>query len=158
MKMISIQQDDFSVEDLFINLKDLAGNNAGAICTFTGLVRENDQPLQPKLLMLSLEHYPGMTEKELTKIAEDAKNKFLLSAVIVVHRVGKLSVGERIVYVGTCSEHRKSAFDGCQYIMDYLKNDAPFWKKELREDGSENWIDQKGSDRDAALKWDTIID
>ena len=151
--MISIQQEDFSVDDLFEKIKIEAGNNAGAICTFTGLVREIDQPDQAKLSALGLEHYPGMTEKALGAIADDAKNRFSLSAIIIVHRVGKLQVGERIVYVATSSEHRSSAFEGCQYIMDYLKNDAPFWKKEFREDGSENWIDQKQSDRDATKKW-----
>lgn len=152
--MIYVQKEDFAVDELFEQLKLAAGNNAGAICTFTGLVREVDQKDQPKLIALSLEHYPGMTEKALAAIAEDAKNKFSLSSIMIVHRVGKLSVGERIVYVGTSSEHRKSAFDGCEYIMDFLKNEAPFWKKEFREDGCEKWIKQKQSDRDATKKWD----
>ena len=78
---------------------------------------------------------------------------FALSAIIIIHRVGKLAVGDKIVYVGTASEHRKLAFEGCQFIMDYLKNDAPFWKKEYREDHSENWIEQKKSDLDAAKDW-----
>ncbi|MCP3673262.1 MAG: molybdenum cofactor biosynthesis protein MoaE [Gammaproteobacteria bacterium] len=152
--MISVQEEDFSNNELFEQLKLNAGNNAGAICSFTGLVREVDQKDQSKLIALSLEHYPGMTEKALSAIAEDAKNKFSLSSIIIVHRVGKLSVGERIVYVGTSSVHRKSAFDGCEYIMDFLKNDAPFWKKEFREDGCEKWIEQKQTDRDAVQKWD----
>jgi len=151
--MICVQHEDFSVDSLFEQLKNEAGSNAGAISTFTGLVREFDQPKQARLTALSLEHYPGMTEKALAEIADQAKHQFSLSAIVIVHRVGKLSVGERIVYVGTASGHRKSAFDGCQFIMDFLKNDAPFWKKEFRDDGSENWIEQKQSDRDATKKW-----
>jgi len=151
--MINIQYEDFSIDDLSSQLKKQAGNNAGAICTFTGLVREIDQSEQPKLTALSLEYYPGMTEKALDAIAEQAKAKFSLAAIIIVHRVGKLSATEQIVFVGTASEHRQSAFDGCQFIMDYLKNDAPFWKKEYREDGTENWIEQKQSDREATSKW-----
>ena len=152
--MISIQHKDFSLEELSDQLKLQAGVNVGAICTFTGLVRELDQPNQAKLTALSLEHYPGMTEKCLDTIAKEAKTRFLLSAIIIVHRVGKLQVGEQIVYVGTASEHRRSAFEGCQYIMDYLKNDAPFWKKEYRADGTEKWIDQVQTDRDAKNNWD----
>jgi len=151
--MIAIQEDDFSIENLFEQIKQQAGNNAGAISTFTGLVREKDQPGQSPLTALKLEHYPGMTEKALAAIAEDAKKRFSLSSVVIVHRIGKLEVGERIVFVGTSSEHRESAFNGCQFIMDYLKNEAPFWKKEFREDGSENWIEQKQSDVDTIKNW-----
>lgn len=151
--MISIQSQDFSVDCLYQAVKELAGNNAGAICTFTGLVREFDQAGQSKLTALLLEHYSGMTEQALTVIAEDATSRFSLSAIVIVHRIGKLLAGEQIVFVGTASEHRKSAFEGAQYIMDYLKNDAPFWKKEFRADGSENWIEQKQSDRSAKKQW-----
>jgi molybdopterin synthase catalytic subunit len=151
--MIKVQQEDFKQDHLMEQLQSEAGNNAGAICTFTGLVRETDVKDQSKLTALSLEHYPGMTESALTKIADNAKNRFQLSAVIIIHRVGKLVVGDKIVYVGTASEHRKLAFEGCQFIMDYLKNDAPFWKKEYREDHSESWIEQKKSDLDAAKNW-----
>jgi len=151
--MIRVTAKDFSIELLSEELKQDAGENAGAICIFTGLVRGVDQPGQSELIALELEHYPGMTEKALAAIAESAKSRFQLSSIIIVHRVGKLQTGEQIVFVGTSSEHRKAAFDGCQYIMDYLKNDAPFWKKEFRKDGSENWIDQKQSDLDAAKNW-----
>ena len=151
--MITIQEDDFSIENLFEQIKQQSGKNAGAISTFTGLVREKDQPGQSPLTALKLEHYPGMTEKALVAIAEEAKERFSLSSVVIVHRIGKLAVGERIVYVGTSSEHRESAFNGCQFIMDYLKNEAPFWKKEFREDGSENWIEQKQSDVDTIKNW-----
>ncbi len=151
--MICIQKEDFSIDDIYMQIKVLAGDNAGAICTFTGLVREIDQPGQANLLALELEHYPEMTEKALSEIEKRAKIKFHLSAIIVVHRIGKLRTGEQIVFVGTSSQHRKSAFDGCQYIMDYLKNDAPFWKKEYRKDGSESWIEQKQSDIDSLNNW-----
>lgn len=151
--MIKIQEDDFSIAELSGLLKTEAGNNSGAICIFTGQVRETDQAGQAKLIALRLEHYPGMTEKSLNEIASKATERFSLSSVVIVHRVGKLASGEQIVFVGTASEHRQSAFDGCQYIMDFLKNDAPFWKKEYREDGTENWIEQKTSDVDAMEKW-----
>ena len=131
----------------------MSGNNAGAINAFTGLVREVDKEKQAKLSALYLEHYPAMTEQSLLEIAEKALLKFSLSAIIIVHRVGKLSVGEQIVYVAASSAHRKSSFEGTQFIMDFLKNDAPFWKKEFREDGSEKWIEQKQSDRDASSNW-----
>ncbi|MCP4273034.1 MAG: molybdenum cofactor biosynthesis protein MoaE [Gammaproteobacteria bacterium] len=151
--MIAIQEEDFSIESLFEQIKQQAGINAGAISTFTGLVREKDQPGQAPLTALKLEHYPGMTEKALTAIAKDAKKQFSLSSIVIVHRIGKLEVGDRIVFVGTSSEHRKSAFNGCQFIMDYLKNDAPFWKKEFRKDGSESWVEQKQSDVNTIKNW-----
>ncbi len=151
--MIAIQEEDFSIESLFEHIKQQAGINAGAISTFTGLVREKDQPGQAPLAALKLEHYPGMTEKALTAITKDAKKQFSLSSIVIVHRIGKLEVGDRIVFVGTSSEHRESAFNGCQFIMDYLKNDAPFWKKEFRKDGSESWIEQKQSDVDTIKNW-----
>ena len=151
--MIRIQQENFFIDALIEQIKLQAGNNVGAICTFIGQVREVDEPGQPKLTALKLEHYPEMTEKSLEALSNDALSKFNLSAVTIVHRVGKLLTGENIVFVGTSSEHRKSAFDGCEFIMDYLKNEAPFWKKEFRDDGTEKWIDQKQSDRDATKKW-----
>lgn len=152
---ISVQHEDFSLDKLQLVLKQNAGQNLGAICSFVGLVRETDQTDQAKLIALSLEHYPGMTEKALTDIATSALQKFNLSSIVIVHRVGKLNVGEQIVYVGTSSEHRLETFEACQYVMDYLKNKAPFWKKEFREDGSEKWIEQKDSDKNALKKWRT---
>jgi len=109
--MIKIQTDDFSQDELFNQIQLEAGKNVGAISTFTGLVREIDRSDQVKLTALSLEHYPGMTENALIEISEKAKRRFELSAVIIIHRVGKLVVGENIVYVATASSHRKSAFE-----------------------------------------------
>ncbi len=151
--MIKIQKNKFDIDELLEQLSKEGGNSVGAIATFTGLVREYDHPNQSPLTALELEHYPGMTEVALEKIVATAKLRFSLSAVILVHRVGRLSIGESIVFVATASEHRQSAFDACQFIMDYLKNDAPFWKKEFREDGSETWIEQKQSDVDATKQW-----
>ena len=111
--MIKIQHQDFSIDVLIDEIKLLAGTNAGAICTFIGQVREVDEPGQAKLTALSLEHYPGMTEKALETISNNAISKFNLSAVVIVHRVGKLLTGDNIVFVGTSSEHRKYAFEGC---------------------------------------------
>ena len=110
--------------------------SAGGVASFVGLVRnKNDGSAVPRM---TLEHYPGMTEKSLAKIAAAARERFHLVDVIVVHRVGELKVGDRIVLCLTSAEHRGDAFAGCEYIMDWLKTEAPFWKKEQTPDG-ERW-------------------
>jgi len=101
---------------------------------------------------MTLEHYPGMTEKSLAKIAAAARERFHLVDVIVVHRVGELKVGDRIVLCLTSAEHRSDAFAGCEYIMDWLKTEAPFWKKEQTPDG-ERWVDARESDDKARERW-----
>lgn len=122
----------------------------GAIVTFTGLVRDLDN--DKTIVALELEHYPGMTEKALHTIALQAAELWPLHAVVIQHRIGYLTAGEPIVAIGVASAHRRDAFDGCQFIMDYLKNDAPFWKKEIRTDG-QSWIEAKQSDIDAKARW-----
>lgn len=126
-------------------------SNVGAICTFVGLVRELGD--RPGIQGLTLEHYPGMTERSIEAIAEEASRRWSLDAVNVVHRVGELAAGERIVFVGVSSSHRRDAYAACEFVMDYLKARAPFWKKEWSEEGA-RWVEQKESDRDRAQRWE----
>lgn len=124
--------------------------SAGGVASFVGLVRnKNDGSAVSRM---TLEHYPGMTEKSLAKIAAAARERFHLVDVIVVHRVGELKVGDRIVLCLTSAEHRSDAFAGCEYIMDWLKTEAPFWKKEQTPDG-ERWVDARESDDKARERW-----
>ncbi|GGB90811.1 molybdopterin guanine dinucleotide biosynthesis protein MoaE [Marinobacterium zhoushanense] len=145
---VAVQAEDF---DLALLSQRLRGEGAaqGAIVTFTGLVREL---MGDHLLALELEHYPGMTEKSLHKIVEQARERWGLGRVLIRHRVGRLLPGDNIVYVGVTSAHRKAAFEAAQFIMDYLKRDAPFWKKEILDNG-EHWVEQKASDLSAAAAW-----
>ena len=101
-----------------------------------------------------LEHYPGMTEKSLAKIIDTAKARWSLERVSVIHRIGTLTVEDNIVYVGVSSAHRESAFEACRFIMDYLKTEAPFWKKEITPDG-EVWVEAREKDQRAREHWDT---
>lgn len=146
--MISVQQEDFSVANEYASLNDCARD--GAIVTFVGKVR--DMNLGSHVLGLSLEYYPGMTEKALNAISDEAKLRWPLTYVRVIHRVGALNLGDQIVFVGVTSEHRKAAFEACEFIMDYLKTRAPFWKKERLVD-SERWVEAKESDRTSVERW-----
>lgn len=121
----------------------------GAVVSFIGLVR--DVAAQPVLAM-TLVHYPAMTEKALTDIARQAQRRWDLTAVTVIHRVGKLSAGEPIVLVITASTHRQAAFAACEFIMDYLKTRAPFWKKEHTVHG-DHWVSAKDGDEHACQRW-----
>ncbi|MGB1236523.1 MAG: molybdenum cofactor biosynthesis protein MoaE [Planktomarina sp.] len=122
--------------------------NAGAVVSFTGIVRDDTGDLKA----LSIEHYPAMTHAALTKQAEDAKQRFGLSDVMVIHRHGDLPVGDVIMMVATASRHRKAAFQGADFLMDYLKSRAPFWKKEITHSG-ESWVSAKDRDEDALAMW-----
>ena len=122
----------------------------GAVCTFTGLAREYGD--QASVNGLFLEHYPGMTESAIQAVVDDARARWPIAAVEVRHRVGRIMPGERIVFVGVSSSHRREAFEACEFIMDFLKTRAPFWKKELTGNG-ETWVEQKASDRVAAARW-----
>ncbi|OUR92563.1 molybdenum cofactor biosynthesis protein MoaE [Gammaproteobacteria bacterium 42_54_T18] len=123
----------------------------GALVEFTGFVRDISEGSQVSAMYL--EHYPGMTEKSLHKIAEKAIGRWQLFGVSIVHRVGRLGPTEPIVYVAVISEHRKEAFEACEFIMDFLKTDAPFWKKEWNENDEAAWVGAKESDGDAATRW-----
>lgn len=147
---VLVQQENFDIGTLSEKVRAENGTS-GAIVTFTGIVRElvtKDNSLKS----LYLEHYPGMTEKALSKIAEQARERWPLENIVICHRVGKLSLNDNIVFVGVGSAHRVAAFEAAQFIMDYLKKDAPFWKKEVSTAG-ENWVEQKQSDLDAADNW-----
>ena len=121
--------------------------DVGAIVTFSGIVRGDDG-----LRALEIEHYPGMTERALTDIAKEALERWSLNDVLVIHRFGTLEVGEPIMMVATASGHRQQAFEAADFLMDYLKSRAPFWKKETRADG-EAWVAAKDSDEAALRRW-----
>jgi molybdopterin synthase catalytic subunit len=121
---------------------------AGAIATFTGLVRNDDG-----VDALTLEHYPGMTEAALEALLAEAEARWSLAGARIVHRVGRLDIGARIVFVGTASAHRKDALEACAFLIDRLKTDAPFWKKEDRA-GAESWVAARETDEDAAARWE----
>ena len=125
--------------------------DVGGVVTFTGLVR-GDVGGRP-LTSLTLEHYPGMTEAELGRIEVEARERFELLDCLVVHRVGALKPGEGIVLVITLSRHRQAAFEAAEFLMDYLKTRAPFWKKETFADGEGNWVDARDSDSAAEARW-----
>jgi molybdopterin synthase catalytic subunit len=147
--MISIQRDDFDVGKEY---HELAENNVndGAIVFFVGQVRDYNQG--SSVHGLSLEHYPGMTEKALLDIVEEAHKRWSLGQIKIVHRIGCLSLGEQIVFVGVTSKHREASFEAAQFIMDYLKNSAPFWKKEITDEG-ERWVEQELKDQVAKQRW-----
>ncbi|MDA7965406.1 molybdenum cofactor biosynthesis protein MoaE [Ruegeria sp.] len=127
-----------------------AGDAAnGAIVTFAGVVRDL---ASGDLDVMEIEHYPGMTERALTKIAQEAMDRWSLGDVLVIHRHGRLAPGDRIMMVATASRHRKDAFEAAEYLMDYLKSRAPFWKKEITTSGAE-WVAAKDEDEDALTRW-----
>jgi len=149
MPWVSVQTEDFDTDAIVTNLTG-GRRDIGAIVSFTGLVRDlPDQSLQS----MTLEHYPAMTEKAIAEIVETAMQRWDVSDVAVVHRVGELKPSDRIVLVVTASAHRGDAFLACEYIMDYLKTRAPFWKKEITEAG-ERWVDAKASDDEASRRWE----
>lgn len=154
--MISIQTEDFDLAEEYAALRKQAGD-AGAIVTFTGLVREiydanaGDRDAE-QIQSLTLEHYPGMTEKSLQEIVASAEQRWDLLATRIIHRVGRLQAGEQIVLVGTASAHRQHAFSAAEYLMDYLKSRAPFWKKQQTGKGS-HWVEARESDSDALKRW-----
>lgn len=126
--------------------------DVGAVATFTGLCRSEGESLSA----LELEHYPGMAEAEILKAAEEACARWPIDGMTVVHRYGVIKPGEQIVFVVATSRHRDAAFDGARYVMDFLKTNAPFWKKEHRADGTKgNWVDAKDSDEAAKERWRT---
>jgi len=146
---ISIQEQDFNLNDE-VALLEADNHEDGAVVTFSGRVRNKNLGLNVKGLYL--EHYPGMTEKSLEKIIEDAKQRWQLGRISVIHRIGQLYLGEQIVFVGVTSKHRQDAFAATEFIMDFLKVKAPFWKKELTEEG-ENWLEARVIDENKAQQW-----
>jgi len=148
---ISIQTQDFNLQHE-VDLLEQNNEIDGAVVTFTGRVRNKNEGLQ--VTALTLEHYAGMTEKSLAKIIEQAQTRWQIGRVSVIHRIGKLLIGEQIVFVGVTSMHRQDAFAAAEFIMDYLKVEAPFWKKEVTELG-EKWLDAKQSDNQKAQQWES---
>ncbi len=147
--LIRIQQEDFDIAAL--NRELLAGrSDIGAIASFIGLVRDIEGD---SLQQMTLQHYPGMTEKALQGIAAKARERWQIADLAIVHRVGVLKPADQIVMVSVLSAHRSDAFAACEFIMDYLKTDAPFWKKEVSDQGSK-WVQSRKSDIIAKKKWD----
>lgn len=147
---ISIQTADFSLETEE-KLAEASSKNCGALVSFTGKVRGKDH--EQLLSHLYLEHFPGVTEQEIEKIILAAQQKWPLQYVKVIHRIGNIKTGERIVQVLTACEHRKDAYQANEFIMDYLKTEAPFWKKECFANGDACWVDMKKSDLDHTQRW-----
>ena len=138
---VSVQSQDF---DLSTEVKNISGNpKVGAVASFVGVVRE---------VPMTLEHYPGMTENAIRKIAEEAGKRWQVMDCSVIHRYGALQAGDQIVMVAVASAHRGDAFAACEFIMDYLKTRAPFWKKEHRPGGAQ-WVEARSSDDQAAERW-----
>lgn len=146
---VSIQTADFSLADE-VGLLEKDNAIDGAVVTFTGRVRNKNAGKE--VTSLTLEHYPGMTERSLAKIISTAKDRWRIGRVKVIHRVGELFIGDQIVFVGVTSKHRQDAFAANEFIMDYLKVQAPFWKKEKTNQG-EYWLNAKTSDENKAAKW-----
>jgi molybdopterin synthase catalytic subunit len=138
---ISVQQEDF---DLGLEVLEIQQDNrVGAVASFVGQVRE---------VPMTLEHYPGMTENAIKKIVEEARTRWQIMDYIVIHRYGDLQPNDQIVLVAIASSHRADAFAACQFIMDFLKTEAPFWKKEHHPDGA-RWVDARESDDEATERW-----
>ena len=147
---IKIQQADFDLTTENANLR--AGHkDIGAVVSFVGTVRDINEG--DEVSILELEHYPGMTEKALEKIRLEAHDRWSLEASLIIHRIGKMYPTDQIVLVAVASRHRENAFHAAHFIMDYLKTNAPFWKKETLPDGGERWVDSRISDKEAEQRW-----
>lgn len=146
---ISVQVADFDVAAEYAALRGDA--QTGAVALFVGLVRDFGD--MAKVQDMFLEHYPGMTEKALAAIIGDARQRWPVGRVRVVHRVGLLRPTEQIVLVGVTSAHREAAFAACEFVMDYLKTRAPFWKRETAAGGESRWVDQKAADVGREARW-----
>lgn len=144
MIRVSVQRDPIDVVEA---LAGVEADGAGAVASFTGLVRADDG-----VGILELEHYPGMTEAVLTTLAEGAASRWDLLDVTIVHRVGPMEPGERVVFVATSARHRAAALEACASLIDRLKTEAPFWKREVTSDGA-RWVEARCGDEDAAARW-----
>jgi molybdopterin synthase catalytic subunit len=148
--VVRLQTSDFDIASEIDAL--VAGRtDIGAVVTFTGLVR--DHAKGEPILDMTLEHYPGMCEAELERIEAEARKRWDLQGALIVHRYGRLTPGERIVLVVTLSPHRRDAFEAAEFLMDFLKTRAPFWKKETAGDGTGHWVDAREIDDAAAARW-----
>ena len=147
---VRVQREDF---DIGAETRALtaARSDIGAVVTFTGVVRAGGAGAS--LASMTLEHYPGMTEKELERVEQEATVRWPLQATLIIHRVGTLRPGDNIVLVVTASAHRGDAFAAAEFLMDYLKTRAPFWKSEIAADGTKRWVESRESDDQAAERW-----
>ncbi len=148
--MIRVQLEDFDVGQE-VRALTAGRTDIGAIVTFTGTVR--GEAKGGAIVAMTLEHYPGMTETELARVETEASARWPLQASLVIHRYGRLLPGDNIVLVVTASAHRHAAFEAAEFLMDYLKSRAPFWKKEEATDGSGSWVDARDSDDAAVARW-----
>ena len=150
---VRVQTEDFDVSR---ELAALRGHDprVGAVAAFIGTVRDVNE--DARVATMTLEHYPGMTEKALAQIVDEAKARWDLCDALVIHRIGKLAPTDQIVLVGVTSAHRGEAFAACEFIMDYLKTRAPFWKKESTAAG-ERWVDARATDDAAAARWEVPV-
>jgi molybdopterin synthase catalytic subunit len=146
---ICIQTEDFDVAAEITSLTE-GRADIGAVVAFAGLCRDEGG----RLASLELEHYPGMAEAEIARVVEEAQTRWLLSGTTVIHRFGPVRPGDNIVLVITAARHRRAAFEAAEFLMDYLKTRAPFWKREHLQDGTIGpWVDAKGEDEAAAARW-----
>ena len=134
--------------DLGAEAAKLTGPDVGAVVTFSGLVRDVSDGLRH----MEIEHYPAMTEAAITKMVEDALARWSVSHAVVIHRFGRVGPGDQIMMVATAARHRVDAFQAAEFLMDYLKSRAPFWKKEVTQDGA-NWVEARDIDEDALKRW-----
>ena len=148
--MIRVQSDDFDI-GAELGRMTQGRSDIGAVVTFTGCVR--DQSGGKQISEMTLEHYPGMTERELARIEAEARERWPLQECLIIHRHGTLKPGDQIVLVITASPHRGAAFQAAEFLMDYLKTSAPFWKREVSPDGT-NWVDARDSDDAALERWE----
>ncbi|WP_316204854.1 molybdenum cofactor biosynthesis protein MoaE [Bradyrhizobium sp. SZCCHNS3004] len=146
---VRVQQEDFDTAREIAALSR-GRTDVGAVVTFSGICRGSDH--NAPLAALTLEHYPGMAEAEITRHAEQAMARWPLAGLTVIHRYGRITPGENIVLVVTASSHRQAAFEAAEFLMDYLKTNAPFWKREETEDGT-SWVEAKSHDDAAAARW-----
>jgi molybdopterin synthase catalytic subunit len=147
---VRVQAEDFDIGQEVAHIR--AGRtDVGAIVTFTGTVRAENSG--SAVAGMTLEHYPGMTERELAAVEEQARRRWPLQASLIIHRIGTLKPGDNIVLVVTASAHREAAFAASEFLMDYLKTRAPFWKKELDASGNAHWVDAREGDDRAAERW-----
>jgi len=149
MTQVVVQAEDFDVNAELLALRN-ASRQVGAIASFVGLVRDINEGDQ--VATMELEHYPGMTEKSIEKIVDEAYQRWQVLGAKVIHRVGKLEPSDQIVFVAVSSMHRGDAFAACEFIMDYLKTQAPFWKREATPEG-DRWVEQRDTDHQAAQRW-----
>lgn len=147
---VSIQTEDFDLRFEVAALR-AADPAVGAVCTFLGTVRDRNEG--QGISVMELEHYPGMTEKSIEAMIDEALKRFDIRAARVIHRVGVLQPLDQIVLVAVSSAHRGQSFQACEFLMDYLKTQAPFWKKETLSDGSARWVDARVSDDAALARW-----